>query len=306
MQDEHFYTRALKLNPENAFDYYLGRAEWYCMEHEYEKAYEDLCKAEELISDNLNYRKRFKKANCYDCGQFINSEKYIETLSKEIEEDPDNCNAYLIRAKMYLLQRQYTKAINDAITALQIRNDISTYRFLHNLFSKITEFNVFDIVKKSKGSDSQTINALRYRIKLAEEKIVLSENSEYWQKRAELDLAEISELSEDKTLALYYKATFYENIKNFDNAVFYCQKVVEQSEERTDNLGKALTYLYKFKLASLNLQLSAKNKNHMNAEYAYEKLKRMENCTDKPAESDINKAIEYINEYAFYSKRIMP
>ena len=58
MYDEHFYTRALKLNPEKAKEYYNGRAEFYCKEYAYDKAYKDFKKAEKLgvdISSNSNY-----------------------------------------------------------------------------------------------------------------------------------------------------------------------------------------------------------------------------------------------------------
>ena len=296
MQDEHFYTRALELDPKNSFEYYLGRAKWYCTEHEYEKACADLCKIKELINHNLSYRKRFDEESYYFeiCQEFIESEKNIELLTKEIEEKPDEYSAYLSRARLYLLQRKYSDAINDAMRALKISNTIDTYIFLHDLFSQIKEFNVFDIVNKSKGAD--LVNALRYRVKYAEEKILLKDNYEYWQKRAEIDMAKIAELLEDKTLALYYKVVFYEQISNFGNAIMYCEKVIEQSQNHTDKLGEALTYLYKEKLAKLNWESS---------NISYEEYEKIKNNLKHPSDAYITKGLNYINEFYYYFNDIL-
>ena len=69
MRDEHFYTRGLSLtsNPERMIEYYIGRAEWYCIEYSYDKAYKDFLKAKELggdLEDNRNYK---------TCLDFINA-----------------------------------------------------------------------------------------------------------------------------------------------------------------------------------------------------------------------------------------
>ena len=69
------------------------------------------------------------------------------------------------------------------------------------------------------------------------------------------------ELAKDKTLALYLKVNFYEDLKDIrrykmdktyiNNAIHTCKKVIEQSKNRVDRLGKTLTYLYEMKLVSL-------------------------------------------------------
>ena len=71
----------------------------------------------------------------------------------------------------------------------------------------------------------------------------------------------IVELSKDKALAMFFKFSIHEEFVSFDSykannyeiqqLISLCKKVVEKSKERTDNLGKALTYIYELKLISL-------------------------------------------------------
>ena len=80
MYDEHFYTRALKLNPEKAKEYYKGRAEFYCKEYAYDKAYKDFKKAEKLgvdISSNSNY---------LTCCDFVHVDYKIKEITESYEK----------------------------------------------------------------------------------------------------------------------------------------------------------------------------------------------------------------------------
>ena len=287
MQDEHFYTRALKLNPEKAVEYYLGRANYYCLEHEYEKAYQDFCKAEILGAE---VKKEYRYNTCID---FIKSDERIEELSKEIQNKPKEYKLYCQRATIYLLKRQYDKAILDANCAIKINACAETFDFLHDLAEKIKESNVFDAVKLSKGIE--LINAYKLRIKYAENNIILYEHPVFWQHLAEKDMDRVIELAKDKTLALYLKVNFYEKINNMGNAIMYCKKVVEQSKTRTDNFGKVLTYLYEVKLATL----------YSNERNLKEAMQIALNHPDKPNTPDIKKGLEYINNFAFIHVNVL-
>ena len=287
MKDEHYYTRALKLNPANAVEYYLGRAEFYCIEHEYDKAYQDYSKAEELGAD---VEKEYRYSMCAD---YINAHELIEQLTKEIENKPNDYELYCRRANIYLLTRQYNRAIADAENATKIKPCAETFDFMHSLTEKIKESNVFDAVRLS--DKKNLIDAYKLRIKYAENNVILFEHAEYWQYRAEKDLDSIIELAKDKTLALYLKVNFYERINNIGSAIMYCKRVVEQSKSRKDSLGKVLTYLYEVKLATL----------YSNERKLKEAMQIALNHPDKPNIPEIKKGLEYINNFAFIHVNVL-
>ena len=291
MRDEHFYTRAIKLNPEKAVEYYIGRAEFYCLEHEYNKAYKDFTSAIKLGTDVTNNQK-YKI-----CQDFIKADKEIEILTEKIKNSPDNFELYNERAKFYLLQGKYANCISDINKSIEINPCSYTYEFMDDMLKKIREQKVFNIVRNAKKKD--LINAYKLRIKLAQENIALNNYVDYWRKRAELDLDSIVELSKDKALALYLKVNFYEKLKDIrqyktDNRYAYiaissCKKVIEESKKRTDRLGKTLTYLYEIKLISL---------------YSWEEdfskaIKIAVAHPDKPTSNELKKGLKYINEFAF-------
>ena len=291
MRDEHYYTRALKLNPERSADYHLGRADFYCIEHEYKKAYQDYQKAQKLGAD-LNKSYRYQT-----CVDFINSDKNISELTDRISKDTENYELYCNRAKYYLLKREYSKCISDVERAIQINPCSYTYEFSDDIFYKIRELNVFDNVNNSKKKD--IINACKLRIKFAQENINLYKNAEYWHYRALKDLDKIVELAKDKTLALYLKVNFYEGLKDIrrfktdkiyiNKAISTCKNVIEQSKNRTDKLGKTLTYLYEMKLVSL----------YSNEEDFEQAIKIAILHPDKPTSEDLKKGLKYINNFAF-------
>ena len=290
MRDEHFYTRALQFTPDKT-EYYLGRAEWYCIEHEYDKAYKDFTKAVKLGAD---VKESYKYKTCMD---YIEADRHISDLSKEIEKNPDNYEFYCKRAKYYLLKREYKNAISDVEQAVQLNPCPYTFEFKDDLLIKIREFNVFDVVNNAKKKD--LIKAYRLRLKLAQDNLRLCQNEEYWRKRAELDFDKIIELSKDKTLALYLKVNFFEalsDIRQFkndntyiNNAIMYCKRVIEQSKNRTDTMGKTLTYLYEIKLVSL----------YSNEDKFEQAMQTALNYPEKPLYQDIKKGLKYINDFAF-------
>ncbi len=291
MRDEHFYTRALKLNPEKAADYYLGRADFYCIEHDYKKASLDYQKAQKLGADmNESYRYQ-------TCLDYINADKNISELTDKIGKDTENYKLYCDRAKYYLLKREYSKCISDVEEAIQINPCPYIYKFADDIFRKIREFNVFDTVNNSKKKD--LIDAYKLRIELAKENIILYKNAEYWHYRATKDLDNIVNLAKDKTLALYLKVNFYEGLKDIrrykkdrtfiDKAIQTCKEVIEQSKKRVDKLGKTLTYLYEMKLVSL----------YSNEEDFEPAIKIAILHPDRPTSKDLKQGLKYINSFAF-------
>lgn len=290
MRDEHYYTRALKLNPENAGEYYLGRADFYCIEHNYDKAYKDFTKAKKL---GIDLTKSYRYKTCED---FINADKNISELTKKINKDTENYELYCNRAKYYLLKREYSKCVSDVQNAIQINPNLYTHEFMDDMSYKIREFNIFDTVNNAKKKD--LINAYKLRIKFAQENIILYKNAEYWYYRALKDLDNIVELAKDKTLALYFKVNFYEGLKDIrryktdqmyiNGAINTCKKVIEQSKTRTDKLGKTLTYLYEMKLVSL----------YSNEENFEQAIKIAILHPDKPTSEDLKKGLKYINDFA--------
>lgn len=294
MRDEHYYTRALKLNPENAIDYYLGRADFYCMEYDYDKAYKDFTKAQKLGA-NTSKSSRYKI-----CEEYKNAEDYILSITDEINKTPENYSLYCDRAKYYLLKREYTKCLSDVSKAVQLCPCPHAHEVMGDICSKIKEMNVFDSVNNSKKKD--LINAYKLRIQLAKENILTNKRVDYWRYRAEKDLDSIVELAKDKALALYLKVNFYEDLKHLrffkgdkvytNKAISNCKKVVELSKERTDNLGKTLTYLYEMKLVSLY-------SNEESEEGILQAMKIAVLHPDKPSSDKLKKGLKYINSFAF-------
>ena len=291
MRDEHFYTRAIKLNPENAVDYYLGRAELYCIEHDYDKACKDYKKAEKLGADITQSHKY------YIYQDFINADNEIKKLSEKITNKPDDYGLYCKRAKFYLLKSKYQECISDVEKAIELNPCPYNYEFMDDILKKIREQNVFDSVRNSKKKD--LINAYKLRLKLAQDNIILYKNTEYWQKRAESDLKNIVDMTKDKALALYLRVNFYEGLKDIrrfktdtrfiSNAISTCKKVIEESKKRTDKLGKTLTYLYEIKLISL----------YSDEEDFSKAIKIAVTHPDKPTSNDLKKGLKYINNFAY-------
>ena len=291
MKDEHYYTRALELSPKKAKEYYLGRADWYCIEHEYDKAYQDFINAQKLGAD-IEQEYWYKT-----CKDYIEADKNIARLTSILEKNKNNDRKLCQRAEYYLLKREYKNAISDLEQAIKINPCPYNYELMSEFLDKIKEYNVFDCVKNAKKKD--LIDCLKLRLKLAQEKIALYKNVEYWRKRAELDLNKISELSKDKTLALYLRVNFFEELKDIrlfkndntyiKNAIHACKKVVEMSKSRTDTLGKTLTYLYEVKLVSL----------YSNEDEFEQAMKFALEYPEKPTSRDLKKGLEYINNFAF-------
>ena len=239
MRDEHFYTRCLKLNPEKALEYYLGRADFYCLEQNYEKAYNDFLEALNLGTDLSNNKQYIV------CKDFIDAENNITHLSKEIETNPQNYNIYIERSRFYLLKNKYKEAFNDILKAAEINPTMETYSLIPDICKKIRESSIHYAVKNATPQD--LINACKQRIEYAAEMINLHHKPDYWQWRAEHDLDEILSLVKDKTLGLYLRVNFYEKIGNKGSAISYAKKVLEKSKEQNNSI---LTYLYAIKLIS--------------------------------------------------------
>lgn len=281
MRDEHFYTRAINLSQnENSGKYYFGRAEFYCIEKRYDEAYKDFLEAKR---QNIDITQSSYYKTCMD---YIEADNNIEELTKKIAQNQNCYELYILRAGFYLLKRQYDKAIEDSLKATRISPSPETFKFLDETLDKIREYNVYDAVINSNKKD--LINAYKIRINLAKEKILLWKYKDYWQKRAELDLDKIIELSKDKALAIYLKVNFYEDINNKGNAIMHCKKALEQSKERKDKQGQVLTYLYATKLISL----------YANEENYDKALKIAYYYPDKPKSEDLKKGLKYINAFA--------
>lgn len=290
MYDEHFYTRALKLNPEKAKEYYNGRAEFYCKEYAYDKAYKDFKKAEKLgvdISSNSNY---------LTCCDFVNIDYKIKEITEDINNHPNSIALYHRRARYYLLKRQYTKCLADLEHAISIDPCPYNYEYMDNMVQTIRESYIFDTVNKAKKKD--LIKAYKVRINFAKGKILSQDKNEYWSYRAEKDLDRIVELSKDKALAMFFKFCIHEEFVSLysyqpnylaqQKLIYLCQKVIEKSRERTDRLGKALTYIYELKLISLY-------SNNDNFEQAIEIALLHK---EQPPLQDLKKALNYIKNFA--------
>lgn len=297
MRDEHFYTRALKLNPERAVEYYIGRAEFYYREHKYKKACKDYLKAKKMGADDSDtpFSKIFKEFLCAD--------NRIKELSEEIIKTPNNDYLYHCRAYYYLRKKQFGKSIVDIEKAIELCPSYSNYTAMDDITQTIREITIFNLVDNAKNKN--LISAYKQRLNYAKEQIVVSNHSDYWEYKAEKDLDAIIKHSKDKTLALYFKVNFYENLmrhrasKNdnlcFRKVIFLCKKVVEQSMNRTDILGKALTYLYKIKLVSL----------YSNEEDFANAIKMAMLVPDKPTTEYLKKGLEYINNFAHIDVNVL-
>ena len=277
MRDEHFYTRSMKLNPKNLAEYYIGRADFYCLEKDYDKAYSDFCEAIKLgvdVSRNYNYKV---------CLDYIEAEKKIEILTAKINKNPESDFLYYKRSRFYLLKNKIKEAFNDVVKMIQINPSVENIYLLNEVCDKIKEYNVNNATKIA--NKKQLIEAYKLRINYAEEQILLRKKEDYWQYKAERDLDEILKLTKDKALALYLRVNFYENINKIGNAILYCKKVVELSKSQKN---KTLTYLYATKLIALYAN-----------EEKYDKAMQIAlQYQEKPFSEELKKGLKYINKFA--------
>jgi len=237
MRTFHFYTRAIELNPENASEYYLGRADLYCQFRDYENAYNDFRKAEDLgedLSQNYNYNK---------CCDFKQSDAKISEYSTKIDKEPENDNYYRKRAYYYQLQKEYAKAFADLSMAIDLKPSQYLYKMRNRLCEEIREY---DIEKMIECVDKdEKIKCYLDRLDFYSQKILSSRDAEFWTYKADCDLAKIEELTPDKALAYYQKAVFYEKIENIEKAKDFCKLAIEQAK-RTGSDSEI--YIYTTKL----------------------------------------------------------
>ena len=277
MRDEHFYTRGIKLNPENTVEYLLGRAEFYCKEQNYDKAYKDICEAIKSgadVSNNRTYK---------ICTDYIEAEKNIKLLTDKIEKNPNQIDNYYSRSYYYLLQNKFNDAFRDINKLIELAPCPKSYNIVNKVCDKIKEYNI-NLAVKNAGKN-ELITAYKQRIDYAKEMILTRNNHEYWQYRAEHDLDEILNLVKDKALGLYLRVNFYESINNIGNAILYAKKVLETAKTQQN---KTLTYLYATKLIAL----------YSNEENFDKAMQIAVFYPDKPTSEELKKGLKYINEFA--------
>ena len=277
MRDEHFYTRAIELNPENAKDYYIERARLHFFEKDYDKAlfdFEQGIKLGAILTDDYEYK---------TCQKYFSSDDSIKNTTKKIESAPKKWLYYYERAYYYRLKKQYDKAISDMVKTIELSPTPALYTTLNDICE---EFKIYNINKAVEISDKEDlIDAYENRIKFAEDEIKLRKNYEYWTYVVNKDLDKIYELLSDKALAFYIRVNFYERIKDFGNAAWYCKKVINKAKEQGNNVAE---YLYTVKLSTLYMD-----------DKKYEKAKEIvAQNMKKPSYEKIKKELIYINTYA--------
>ena len=277
MRDEHFYTRAIELNPENAKDYYIERGRLHFFEKDYDKALSDFeqgIRLGAILTDDYEYQ---------TCQKYSSADESIIKTTKKIESNPEKWLSYYERAYYYRLKKQYDKAISDMVKAIELSPTQALYTTLNNICDEFKTYNINEVVRTAEKDD--LLDAYENRIEFAEDKIKLHENYDYWTYIANKDLDKIYELLSDKALAFYIRVNFYERIKDFGNAAWYCKKAINKAKEQGNNVAE---YLYTVKLSTLYMD-----------DKKYEKAKEIvAQNMKKPSYEKIKKELIYINTYA--------
>lgn len=281
MKDEHFYTRALKLNPKKSLEYYIERAKFYVFIKEYEKALFDFQKAKELganLSSELDYK---------ICLAYKNADKNILKYSEKINTNPNTDKYYIKRSELYKLKKVYDLAFLDISKAINLHPNIGYYKILDQLCEEIKEDNVNKAIKHALETEDKKIifKSYMYKLNLCENKIIIGKNISYWKDIALRNLLnDIYNLLEDKAIALYIFSKFYYRIQDIDYAIYYCKKAIEKSREQKNNISE---YLYNIELISLYV-----NNNK------FEKAMELSNINiEKPENKNLKKELIKINEF---------
>ncbi len=278
---EYYYNKAIKCNKENSIQPYLERAIFYYNQQYYQKA-----------SADYNMVLYYQPTNAEALTYLANTSIHLGDTTKlplslynlAIKNNPTYSYAYWFRFGYFMRNVEYTRAIDDAITYMEL-----TGRFDDNLITTPAQYNfsyaLAAVSRQIKQSRTYQINWRAVRIDLYENKEMYEEalvDLESFQindsinkvyvlyRRAQTlqhlgrykevievtsDLINLSPDSEFYTL----RANAYEAIGEKDDAIEDYKKIIELEpqyggfsyfhcgyiEEKRDNLDKAIAYYSK-------------------------------------------------------------
>jgi tetratricopeptide (TPR) repeat protein len=170
------YTSAIQLRPEYVAAY-NKRAELYRLQNKHDEAMKDYQKIIELEPTNarayynlaLIDKQRYDESKEY---KYLNTTKL--SVNKAIELDPENVHFYRTRAQVWVIEKEYTKAIDDYNKMLKL--DPSDLRALMD--QGIVYFEMGDYEKafqsfaqcEEKGFQHPLMNEYRKKIRLLKNK----------------------------------------------------------------------------------------------------------------------------------------
>lgn len=280
MKDDYFYTRAIRLNPQNAGRYYIERAKFYIIEKEYEKALKDYKNAVDL-GENFD----FEISLLYDLKEYVSADSNIKDLTQKIKLNPDKAFYYIARAKNYKLKKLYNKAFADISKAILLSPETEYYKKMDELCDEIKINNVKQAIKTAiqNGNKEIIFEAYKYQLELCKSKILQNIDYEYWKYIVlRKTFNEIYDLFEDKALVYYIFSDFYIKIKDIGNAIMYCKKAARKAKEQKNIVAE---YLYNIQLISL----------YVNNNYYEKAMNVYETNVKKPSLKKIKQEMVYIN-----------
>ncbi len=127
------YKQLLEYAPENAV-IWSNLARVYGMQNNWEKAIEAAQKAASLDPSLAAFAKQMESFAGYTKGQeYLDQQKFpqaVEVLSKAVQDDPTNSDAFYALALSYGHQKKYIEAIKNAEEAAKLRPDDTDYQKL--------------------------------------------------------------------------------------------------------------------------------------------------------------------------------
>ena len=230
-------TRAIELNPNNAFAY-LYRGSAWLKKSEFNKATEDYTKAIELnpndAKDNFdNDDEKIKlnddeKTEFFDALKEDDTDKVIEILDKLIKEDPNNpiyYTAYVLRG---VYQNEPDKAIEDYTKAIELKpDDAPAYRNRGEAWNGKKEHDKaiedFNKVIELKPNDAEAYNnrGIAWRDKGEHDKAIE-------------DYTKAIELKPDYAEAYFNRGWVLEGQKKYDEAIKDCWKTTSLDPDYDD------------------------------------------------------------------------
>ena len=224
MKDYSFYDRALKLDEKNAGKYYKERAILYFRDMEYDLAWQDFQKADELGFDVKNHQ-------CYIVLKACQENSY-ENININFDE-----------------KVSYSRLSNYIWYCLIKHNFADAFSFLGNLLSKnpnnfLYQKKMQDVFFEMKRQKFRYIlkRAVHYesayfgRIKLYTDNLkkYSKDIQKYYRTRINQDFEKLEKISINPEYICLLRSKYFENQNEIKYAVKFCQKAIDIAKKKNN------------------------------------------------------------------------
>ena len=247
MKDYSFYNRALKLDEKNAGKYYAQRAVLYFYDMEYDLAWEDFKKAEELgvnVKENIYYEiLQFSKTDFdTEIGPEFSENIGYHALSKYIGA--------------FLVQKRFSDACVFMGKLLGKQPHFSLFQAkMQNLVFEMKRQRFKKFIEKTPRYES--VYFWRIQLFIDNCDIFSKEKKKFFRQRINQDFDTLERISRNPEYICLFRSRYYENMNEIRYAIKFCQRALDIAKSKNN---EGLTYIISCVLKNLYIKNYAYDK----------------------------------------------